>query len=111
MKKKKITYPIHKMGKYYGYEEYEDGSIKIAPQYSQQIDDSLLKKTSINEILKSVTEQCSKLLISVIKEQTHFWDSIKEDYGLDYEKYQYFYDGCTKTIKRKEKVQEQEKQT
>jgi len=100
-REKKIVYPIHKMGKYCGYDEHEDGSIVIAPQYVQRFSVITTQERSVDRLLKAVTEQCHNLLVPIIKEKERFWSDVIEDYGFDADKYIYTYnDG---TITRKEK--------
>lgn len=109
MSKKKNKYPIYKMGNFCGYDEYEDGSIKIAPSHYQPLDDALLSEKAVNRLLQSLTEQCHKLLIPIMSVKTHFWDRISEDYSLDSEKYQYSYDPATKMVSRIIKATEETK--
>ena len=101
--KKNIKYPISKMGKNTGYVEYEDGSIKIAPLYSSQIDNIIISREAVDELLKSVTAQCQKLVIPLVRAQIQFWEEIRNDYGLDFDKIQWAYDGSKKTITPKER--------
>ena len=104
MKKKKLSYPIHKMGKNYGYDEYEDGSIKIAPLYSEQMDNIVMQEAAIDALLQSLTKQCHQLMMSLIKAKRHFWDSLERDYSLDGDKYDWSYNPCSQILSRKEKV-------
>ena len=80
---KKIKYPIHKMGKTYGYEEFEDGSIEIAPCLADKIDKIMIREAAVAQLLKSITQQCNELLIPIEKERVEFWDELKAEYGLD----------------------------
>ena len=107
MAKKQIHYPIHKDGKICGYEEYEDGSIKIALSHSQKIDDAMFERTTIIELINSVIAQCQKLLVPIMKAQERFWDNVREDYDLDMKKWEYTYDRESKIISRKEKPKEE----
>jgi len=102
MKKKNVKYPIHKKGKYCGYEEYEDGSIEIAPQYSQRMNSVLREQSAVDALLRSVTEQCHKLLVPIIEEKERFWRMIADDYGLDLNKYNYSLQGNIVTRKDKD---------
>ena len=101
MKGKKEKHPIHKMGKYCGYQENKDGSIIIAPSHSDKWEPIQYRKTAIDELLKSITKHCVKLGESISRDEHDFWKSVKEDYGLDYEKYIYSYNPTTETISRK----------
>jgi hypothetical protein len=91
---------MKKNGKFTEYEEYEDGSIKIARKYQKEIADILAKKTVPNELLQAVADQCFNLLSVIRKEEFKFWDKLREDFGLDDTIYTYTYDGQTKLIIR-----------
>jgi len=80
---KKVKYPIHKMGKIYGYDLHEDGSISIARIYSEKIDNVHIKELAIEKTLKVVTVQCQELLNITQKEASDFWRQIQDDYELD----------------------------
>jgi hypothetical protein len=105
MSKKKPAYPIHKMGKFCGYDEYEDGSIKIAPSHSDRFDASMNQEEALISLIKSVTEQCHKIAIAIATEKRRFWDATTEDYSLDSEKFDYTYNYETKRIYKKEKAE------
>ena len=100
MSEKKVVWPQHKVGKYCGYSLYEDGAIEVAPTYSDIMEEVQLEQASIDALLKSVTEQCQKLLLSVEKKKRRFWESACEDYGLDLHA-PLVYDFKTKTISLK----------
>ncbi len=108
MGKKKVSYPIHKMGKNCGYDEYEDGSIEVARVYSQPFLDALLAEGAVDDLLQSVTQQCYKLLIPIRAAKWRFWDRIKEDCSLDTEKYEYSFDPEKKRLLRTEKSTQEE---
>ena len=108
MTKKKVSCPIHKHGIHCGYEEYEDGSIEIAPLHYNKMDNALLQETAIEAVLQSVIQQCQKLFIPVTEEKRRFWEGIKEDYALDVEKYEYRYCAATKILSRSLKEQKGE---
>lgn len=99
-KSKKISYPIHKMGLHCGYDEYEDGSIKIAPEHSQHMDDFIAQRNAIDEMLKS----CHEMLVPITRARENFWNDVSRDYGFDREKYLYAYHPDTKTITREERT-------
>ncbi len=100
-KKKRINYPVHKMGKHYGYTEYENGDIQIAPSHADLMDEALLEKQGIDEILEVIATHCNKLLIPIAKKKERFWKQVAEDYGLDLLKYKYVYSRTTGIISRK----------
>lgn len=106
MKKKTVRFPVYKMGKHCGYHENKDGSIIVAPTYSDQFDSISSRKCALDILLKSVTEQCHKLLIPLMEEQKELWDRMTEDYPLDGKKYEHSYTYGTNTITRKEKKEE-----
>lgn len=103
-KPKKETGPVHKMGKSCGYEEHPDGSIDVAPMYAERMERALIQEEAVNSLLRAVTGQCSNLMVSVVTDRRDFWDRVKEDYGLDFEKYDYSYSRNLRRIVRKEKA-------
>ena len=106
MKKKAPKYPIHRMGKRCGYEELADGSISVAPTYSQRFDDTAARKVAVHELLRSVTKHCSDLLAEVKAEEANVWAQITDDYGLDHAKYRYaYYNGNLTKVAEKEEDQ------
>ena len=111
-RKKKIIYPIHKMGKYCGYEKYEDGSIRIAQAHSQKIDDLLNRRNAVKTLLASVTKQCHDLLIPIEAGFVEFWKEIEDDYGFDGDTFQWTYSMRDKKIssilRKKETLKEEE---
>lgn len=108
-RKKKIKYPVHKMGKYCGYDEYEDGSFKPAPMYTDRIDEAMENEASLHAFIKSFTEQMYKLFQPIHKEHKRFWESIRNDYGIDEENFDYSYDGTTKIIRKIPKTKPENK--
>ena len=106
--KEAVRYPVHKMGKFYGYDEYEDGSIELAPALYEIIDNALIAKQSINSILKAVTSHLQEMQIPVEKSIQNFWDKVRDEYGIDYERYEWRYDGQKKRLTRQEKPKPKE---
>jgi hypothetical protein len=98
---KKIKYPIHKSGKNCGYDEFEDGSIRVADYYAIPMTEAMVSERAVRNLLESMTKQCHQLLIPIEKKYKDFWDVIKEDYGLDFEKYTYSFNYETKILSRK----------
>lgn len=90
-KPKKIKYPIHKMGKNYGYEEFEDGSIEIAPALAQIMDSLQARESAVNRLLKVITKECTEALTQIAEEQRKFWASVEQECNLDVENKIYFY--------------------
>jgi len=109
MKKKKIKYPIHKMGNKYGYKEHEDGSISIAPIYADKMEKALVKNRTIRELLNDTISHCAKLKEESVKEISEFWESVAKDYNLDFDKYTWHFDIYEKKLMRR--LKEQPKQT
>ena len=103
MTKKKVSYPIHKMGKFCGYDEYEDGSIKIAPSHAQKMDNAMVQEAAIQELIQYTMAACQKLMVPIKEAQIQFWKDVAEDYSLDRTKYQYFYEPDSETIRREPK--------
>lgn len=92
--------PQHKMGKHCGYEEHEDGSIEIASIHSDVMDRAMLERDAIDAIVESTTRHCAALMRTSIAGAASFWELVKEDYGLDFDKYHYSYHHHTKRISR-----------
>jgi hypothetical protein len=93
-------YPRHMMGKMCGYELFEDGSIQIAPSHYQKIDTSRDQEAALQELLAAFTRQCHQLAIPITQLKEVFWQGVKEDYGLDFDKYDYTYNHMTHKISR-----------
>jgi len=100
-REKKQKYPIHRMGKHCRYEEFEDGSIQIAPTYVERIQRVIVEKSAVEYLVKTVLEQCKTLLVPIEEAEKDFWRSIVYDYSLDEEKYIYTYiPSNTRVIRR-----------
>ena len=104
MKTKHIKYPIHKMGKTCGYNEFQDGSIEIAGTYWMPMNEAFEQTEALDALLASVTAQCHKLLVPIERNKRRFWDSVEEDYKLDFEKFHYFYNNKTHIITKTTKT-------
>ena len=100
-KGKKIKYPVHKMGKSYGCEEFEDGSIKIAPALAQIIDNLQNREAAIKRILSAVTNECSEIMVEIVKESNNFWEKIAHEYGFDRENKAYVYNRTESIVRLK----------
>jgi hypothetical protein len=103
--KKRVRYPIHKNGKYCGYDEYEDGSIRIARTHSADMDESMQQEKALIALAEVFAQQCQKIMVSIQKTREHFWERVADDYGLDLNQFHYFYQSDTKMITRKNKQQ------
>lgn len=103
MEEQKIIYPIHKMGKLSGYEEYEDGSIEIAPKYAERMETIVLSEIAINNLLDVTIKSINKLYLPLEKEKRQIWVELRKDYLLDFEKYDYTYVTKSKRIKKVKK--------
>lgn len=103
MKKKADKWPKHKMGVTYGYEEYEDGSIEIAPALADIIDSVKDQEDSI----KSACEIFNTLIINLMKDvnrkKQEFWEKIRDEYGLDLTSHYVYNHGSRRVSVRKEK--------
>ena len=100
---KKDKWPKHKQGKYCGYELFEDGSIQIARMYADKMTKILSAELALDILLRAVTKQCHELLIPLSIDKKDFWESVKEDYGLDFEIYEYSYTTTNHTITKVKK--------
>jgi hypothetical protein len=81
-KEKKVTWPVHKMGKQCGYEEFEDGSIRIAPRHADTLQQALDKQAAMDEFLASITRVSQTMAAEVNQLKRRFWKNVREDYGL-----------------------------
>ena len=79
---KKVKYPIHKSGKFCGYDEYEDGSIEIAPQYQEMWNKREEEKAALEALIKSVIAQAHILMIPLENRRKTWWEKVREDYNL-----------------------------
>ena len=80
---RKPSYPIHKMGKYCGYDEYENGSIRIARTHSEVMARAMAQHSAVEELLKMVTRCSTELLTTIVETKQKFWDDLQNDYGID----------------------------
>lgn len=105
MKKKaaEAKFPRHMSGKDCGYTLYEDGSIEIAPSYADIMSKAEAEAAGINALISALNTNLAKQYESVERAKQHFWKIMGEDYGLDFEKYNYSYNGYTKKVSRIEK--------
>ena len=99
--KKAVSYPIHKMGKTCGYEEFEDGSIKIAPVWANRFDQLIARRASVGELLQMIVEHCNELMIPIKQAESSVWTEMENEYGLDRNKYTYQYSQNQGLITRK----------
>ncbi len=97
-KEKKIVYPLHKMGNFCGYELYEDGSIKVAPQYSKQFANIEVQRQAVESLLFMITKHCQTLLVPIEEAKKENWRLLAEDYGLELEKAQHAFNPVTGKI-------------
>ncbi|MDQ3748025.1 MAG: hypothetical protein M3367_03255 [Acidobacteriota bacterium] len=104
MTNKKPKYPIHKMGKHWGYEEFEDGSIIPAPLYTDNFDRALESEDALREMMDIFVERMHKLFNPIFAAKKHFWDSLRDDYGLDPENFEFTYDRKTKKVGKVKKT-------
>lgn len=79
-KAKAVKYPIHKMGKQCGYEEFEDGSIRIAPAHRGVYDQYAAKREALDEFLASITRVSQGMSKEISQHGKKFWDGVREDY-------------------------------
>ena len=101
---KKVKWPIHKSGKNCGYDEFEDGSIGIAPMYARKIQDALESEKALDDLLAAVTKQCHALFIPITRSKKEFWDDVVNDYGLDLNQFDYSYDTRSNRITKTKKA-------
>ena len=83
----------HKLGaKFgYGYEQLDNGDIKLAPALSNGINGLLARELSIKSLINHIMEYSVKEMESVIKGKEQFWEDVTEECRLDRSKYIYTY--------------------
>ena len=89
--------PIHKMGAHCGFDLYEDGSIRPAPQYIKQFDDVAAQQAAVNNLLKMITQHCTELLLAAEQISKDIWEQVMDDYSLSSDN-RYIYNHATKKI-------------
>lgn len=104
-----VRWPQHKMGKHCGYNEHEDGSIEIADSHAQQMALALSEQEGIDSLIAAVNSHAAKMYKRTATLRRAFWDGVQDDYGLDFEKFDYFYEAHGKRIKREPKPEEGKK--
>jgi hypothetical protein len=85
-KSKKPTeprWPQQKMGKRCGYTLNEDGSIEVAPLYSDEMQQVMRAKKVVDELIASTLKAGDALLHPLIERQERVWDDMFDDYGLN----------------------------
>lgn len=103
MKEKAIRWPQHKTGKQCGYQLYEDGSIEVAPSYSEIMEKAEMEQRGINSLVAALNENLAKQLQTVERSRKIFWDLVKDDYGLDFDKFEYSYHAHSRKISKNPK--------
>jgi len=95
--------PEHKMGNRCGYEEYEDGRIKVAPTHSQLIDEYIERRETLGLFLNQFMDHYNEMLAMVNKLRNQFWRDISEDYPfIKDKKYGYIGNGIIKPLLEEE---------
>jgi hypothetical protein len=98
------VWPQHKVGKHCGYDLNEDGSIEVAPLYSDRMAKIQEDRAVIDELMKSAMRACEALMRPLVVAQNRLWDELCDDYGLDRrEPWQLAYRTLTK-VKKKDAV-------
>lgn len=106
MKRPKLEkWPKHKMGKFYGYEENEDGSIKIAPALVDMIERVQEEEEAINVMYDTFNRLFIKLVKDAQRKRREFWDRVMDEYGLEGP---YQYNFREETISRRQKPDDTE---
>lgn len=93
--------PEHRMGQRCGYTLKDDGRIVPAPTYVDQLDQCSSERSGINDLMKLFSSHCADLLAEINRRQARVWKSICEDYGLDKETHDIYFDGTYITTKPK----------
>ena len=65
------------------YPDLKDGSIVIAPIYTDKLRNNTIKEMAVHNLIKAVMKECQTLLIPIKEEATTVWDDILKDYNLD----------------------------
>jgi len=73
----------HRMGERCGYTLLDDGSIKVAPEYSDRMAAINTQEEAINRILQVVVRECTNMMEVVASSRRLWWKEVTEDYGLD----------------------------
>jgi hypothetical protein len=96
--KKRVTYPIKKMGKYCGYEEFQDGSIKVAPMYAGDFHEISMDEQAIQNLIKACMAQCHEIQKNVERRKREFFKNVAEDYSLDMDTLNWRYNMSTQRL-------------
>lgn len=78
-----IRYPAHLSGKRCGYRLHEDGSIEVAPMYTDAMNRALDEELALQELIETFIRQAHKLRVPITASQRSFWESVFDDYGLE----------------------------
>jgi len=99
---KKEKWPKHKMGKFYGYEENEDGSIVIAPALADIMEKAIENEEAIRAAADIFNIRLTvDLLKGVNQRKKEFWERVCDEYGLDRGRTDYTYVHGSRTVKVK----------
>jgi len=82
---KKETWPKHQMGQHCGYDLFEDGSIRVAPKYTDELRVIREQELAMEALLATVTRQCHELLTPILRRREQIWRDMAEDYGVQIE--------------------------
>lgn len=85
--------PNHRMGKRCGYSQEGDGTIIPAPMYADELARISNQVNGINDMLKMVSSTASDMLAEVDRRRKELWDRICDDYNLNRETHDIFYNG------------------
>jgi hypothetical protein len=102
-KEPKARWPQHKMGKFCGYEEYEDGSIRIADTHVEKMVVANNERHGLNLFVEAINNHLAKQYARVAALEKDFWDGIRDDYGLGDEEWGLTYTHHNRRISRRPK--------
>jgi len=94
--------PGHKMGQRCGYTLMADGRILPAPNYSDKFHKLSNERRGINDLMKLFTSHCADLLAEIGRQQEELWNDVCDDYGMNKETHEIFFDGTYLCAKPKQ---------
>lgn len=98
-------HPGHQMGKRCGYDVEPDGRIRPAPTYADEFAMYSRQRHGINDLMKMFTSHSADMLAQIERHEQRLWKNVMEDYGLNKETHEIFFDGEYITLKPRVKEQ------
>jgi len=79
---KRKKWPEHRMGVRTGYEVWPDGSIKLAPMWTDRMENLNARELGLREMQQTVIDYVADQFTRIAKERGRWWDDVFADLGM-----------------------------